>query len=179
MINDRDRADNSKSIAGNSNAFSSYSISMDGENFLSIDNLFYNLGYRSLGVEREDSNSKREQGYVIGLEYLYKVSRNSSIIPFAEMVKIRNFNGENSRNATYTTLALIGKYSSWTGSVSVIDRDIKEPLRKNKVNDRLLQLTVGYKFTDNLTVDLTRANVREDGYKGSMVGANVTYLYKF
>lgn len=179
MINDRGRADNSKSIAGNSNAFSSYSISMDGENFLSIDNLFYNLGYRSLGVEREDLNSKREQGYSIGLEYLYKVSRNSSIIPFAEIVKINNFNGERSRNATYTTLALIGKYSSWTGSVSVIDRDIKEPLRANKVNDRLLQLTVGYKFTDNLTVDLTRANVREDGYKGSMVGANVTYLYKF
>jgi hypothetical protein len=113
------------------------------------------------------------------LEYLYKITRNSSVIPFVEMVKIRNFNGERSRNATYTTLALIGKYSSWTGSVSFIDRDIKEPLRANKVSDRMLQLTIGYKFTDNLTVDISRANIEEDGHKGSMVGANLTYLYKF
>ena len=152
---------------------------MDGENFLTVDNLFYNLGYRSLGVDREDSDSKREQGYVVGLEYLYKVSRNSSIIPFMEFVKIKNFNGEKSRNATYSTLALIGKYSSWTGSISFIDRDIKEPLRANKVNDRLLQLSIGYKFTDNLTIDISRANIEEDGHKGSMVGANLMYLYKF
>jgi len=179
MFNDRGRANNSGSIAGNNSAFSSYSISMDGENFLTIDNLFYNLGYRSLGVNREDSDSKREQGYVASLEYLYKITRNSSVIPFVEMVKIKNFNGERSRDATYTTLALIGKYSSWTGSVSFIDRDIKEPLSHKKINDRMLQLTVGYKFTDNLTVDLSRANLKEDGYKAPMIGANVTYLYKF
>lgn len=179
MISDRGRADNSKTIAGNGSMFSSYSISMEGENFLTVDNLFYNLGYRSLGVDREDSNSKREQGYVVGLEYLYKVSRNSSIIPFAEIVKIKNFNGEKSRNATYSTLALIGKYSSWTSSVSYINRDIRAPLRGDKVSDKLLQLTVGYKFTDNLTVDISRANVKEEGYKGSMVGMNLMYLYKF
>ncbi len=179
VINDRGRADNSKSIAGNSNAFSSYSVSMDGENFLTVDNLFYNLGYRSLGVDREDSDSKREQGYVFGLEYLYKVSRNTSIIPFAEFVKIKNFNGEKSRDATYSTLALIGKYSSWTGSVSYINRDIRAKLRGDKLNDKLLQLTVGYKFTDNLTIDISRANVKEDGYKGSLLGANLMYVYKF
>ena len=47
---------------------------MEGENFLTVENLFYNLGYRSLGVS-DVEGSAREQGYVFGTEYLYEITR--------------------------------------------------------------------------------------------------------
>jgi hypothetical protein len=42
-----------------------------------------------------------------------------------------------------------------------------------------LQLSVGYKFTNNITVDITRAEIREDAKKASLVGVNVSYVQKF
>ncbi len=177
MINDRGPADKDAGIAGNSN-LSSYSFSMEGESFLSIKNLYYNFGYRSLGSSNA-ANRAREQGYVIGSEYLYKVGRNSSIIPFFEFVKINNFSGQRNRDAKYTTIALIGNYSSWTASASIINRNIKSAQDGNKFDGRQMQFSIGYKITDNITVDVSRANVKENGYNGAMFGGNLTYFYKF
>lgn len=177
VLNDRGRFNNNKAIAGNAGIFSSYAISMEGENFLTVENLFYNLGYRSLGVG-DVEGSAREQGYVFGTEYLYEITRDSAVIPFLEVVRINNFTGEKNRNATYATLAVIGKYSSWTGSISFIKRDIKKPQQRN-INDRQLQFSVGYKFSDNFTIDVSRADIKEDGFRGALIGVNATYLYKF
>ncbi len=176
-ISDRGRASKSNGIAGSTGTLSSYSFSFEGEDFLSFDNWYYNFGYRSLGVDNL-ANRAREQGYVIGSEYLYKLGRNSSLIPFIEIVKIKNFTGERSRNADYTTLAVIGKYSSWTASASLIHRDIKYA-RATDTKDRQIQFSIGYKFTDNFTLDISRADIKEDGRKGALVGATVSYLYKF
>lgn len=175
-ISDRGRATRNDGVAGNTGTLSSYSFSMEGENFLSVDNWFYNVGYRSLSVDNA-ANRAREQGYVFGSEYLYKIGRNTSIIPFIELVRINT--GERGRNANYRTLALIGKYSSWTASASYIQRDIKQAQRTSNIKDSQMQFSIGYKFTDNLTIDVSRANVKEDGTKGALIGATVSYLYKF
>lgn len=177
-INDRGRAARNDGEAGNTGTFSSYSVAMEGERFLGVENLYYNLGYRSLGVDKME-NRRREKGYVFGTEYLYEVGLQSALIPFVELVKIDDFTGEQNRNAVYTTFALMGKYSSWSASVSHLTRTIKQPIRGNKISDRQFQITVGYKFTDNLTLDITRADIKEDGHKGELVGALLSYLYKF
>jgi hypothetical protein len=178
VLNDRGRLNNNRGIAGNSGFFSSYAITMEGENFLTIDNLFYNLGYRSLGVGDNVDDSKREQGYVFGAEYLHEITANSAIIPLIELVRINNFTGEKNRDATYATLAVIGKYSNWTSSISFIKREIKQQ-RQSDINDRQLQFSVGYKFSDNFTIDVSRADIKENGFKGSLLGITASYLYKF
>ena len=179
-FSDRGRAVSNDGIAGNTGTLSSYSVALEGENFLNLShNLFYNVGYRSLSVDNEGANRAREQGYVFGSEYLYKLSRRSSIIPFVEIVRIKNFTGERNRNADYRTLALIGKYSSWITSASLIQSDIKSNLTGARNKGRQMQLSFGYKFTNNMTIDVSRADIREDGNKGSMLGATLTYLYKF
>ena len=181
-INNRGRAVGSNGIAGNGSTPSSYSVSMDGENFMGIKDWFYNFGYRSLSTSKTD-NRKREKGYVIGSEYLYEISSQTAIIPFIEIVKINNFTGELNRDAYYTTLALIGRYSGWTASGSYLTRDIKQSPNASravgKISDRQFQLAIGYKFTDNLTIDISRALIKEDNTKGSLVGAVVSYSYKF
>jgi hypothetical protein len=180
-IKDRGRENKNNGLSSNTGSFSSYSVLMEGENFLTVDNWFYNVGYRSLGVDKE--GRKRESGFVAGSEYLYKIGRETSLIPFVELVRIENFSGENGRVANFLTVAAIGKYAGWTASSSLMIRNIK---RRNQVADlpksfvdRQLQFSIGYKFTDNLTLDVSRAVIRENGYNAGIFGATLNYLYKF
>ena len=179
-VNDRGREPRNNGLSSNTGSFSSYSILMEGEDFLTVDNWFYNVGYRSLGVDKE--SRKRENGVVVGSEYLYKIGRETSLIPFFEMVRINNFSGEVGRSANYITVAAIGKYASWTASTSLILRNIKRPSNSALTRiayDRQLQFSIGYKFTDNLTLDISRAVIHENDHDAGIFGANLNYLYKF
>ena len=181
-IKDRGRESRNNGLSSNTGSFSSYSVLMEGENFLTVDNWFYNLGFRSLGVDY--SGRKRETGYVAGSEYLYKIGRETSLIPFVEIVRIQNFSGESGRVGNYATLAAIAKYSSWTASTSFMIRHIKRPNNNlanlSKANtDKQWQFSIGYKFTDNLTIDISRAIITENHYNAGIFGANLNYLYKF
>ncbi len=177
-VNDRKTASSKNGTAGATNALASYSVSIDGKDLFEVEDLTYNLGFRSLSVTRLEGR-QREKGYVAGLEYLYRMG-NTSIIPFAEIVKITSLTGEQGRDADYKTLALISKYSSWTGSVAYLERTVKshEASEGIKKSDQV-QLSVGYKFTNNLTLDFSRSNMKEDGYRASVIGVVASYLYKF
>lgn len=177
-IKSRSRARRSDGLASNTGTLSSYSVSMDGTHLFGIDDWVYNIGFRSLAVDNYENNA-REQGYSLASEYHYKISHNTSLIPFLELVKIDNFTGEEDRNANYTTAALIATYSSWTASVSKLRRSIKQPQRNFNINDRQLQLTIGYKFTNNITFDVSRSRMKEGGYRASMVGATLSYFHEF
>lgn len=177
-INNRGRASN-KSLAGSTSSLSSYSVFIEGEKLIGIKNLFYNFGYRSLGVE-SGYEGKRESAYVIGSEYLYKLGTQTSLIPFFETVSFNNFNGESGRRAIYNTLALIGKYGSWTASSSMVNRYSKNSASQRlNFNDRQLQFSIGYKFTNNLTIDVSRADIKEDRYSAALFGTTISYVTKF
>lgn len=176
-VDHRGRANRSNGISGNTGTLSSYSVAIDGDTLFGIEDLYYNAGYRSLGVDNI-ATKKRETAYVVGAEYLYRIGYKTSIIPFFEGVKINNFGGFENRNAVYTTAAVIGKYSAWTASVSSLTRNIQNN-PAGTANQRQLQLSIGYKFTDNISLDVSRSKLRENGYSGALVGAVLTYFYKF
>jgi hypothetical protein len=178
-INNRGRADQNDGAAGNTGTLSSYSAALEGEDFFDVENLFYNFGYRNLAINGSQAGRARETGYTTSFEYLYKTGQKSSITPFIELVKIDNFTGEKNRNATYSTAALLGKFSNWTASVSHLSRKISQPQRQNKISDNQLQLSAGYKFTNNITFDVTHSSIKENSNKGNLIGANLSYLYKF
>jgi len=173
-LNNRGRASRNDGVAGNTGTLSSYSISADGSNLFGYENWFYNVGYRSL-----DADKTRETGFVVGSEYLYKLSSLTSIIPLAEVVRINNFTGASGRTATYTTLSLIGKYSSWTASITHLTRNITMSQAIPKSTDKQLQLSVGYKFTNNITLDVTRATIKENGKSAGLMGLMASYIYQF
>jgi hypothetical protein len=179
-INGRSKERRSDGLAGNTGTLSSYTFSMEAEKLFGYDNWFYNLGYRSLGVDNSNDIARaREDGYLLGSEYLFKIGSNTSIIPFAEVSKISNFTGARGRNATYTTVALIGKYSSWTTSISQILRSINASSAIPKVRDHQLQVSVGYKFTDNLALDVSRADIKESNKSAVLFGTMLSYVYKY
>jgi hypothetical protein len=177
-VTDRGRARRADGIAGNSSTLSSYSATVEGEKLFGVDELFYNFGYRSLAVEKTD-DSAREIGYVGSLEYSLQAGNNGIIIPFVEIANINNFTGRDGRNAVYTTLSLTGKYSNWTTSVATVFRKIKNNISGADSNDHQFQTSVGYKFNDNITLDVSRMNLKEDGSKAVVFGALLSYVYQF
>lgn len=178
----RDKLRDNDGTAANNNKLSSYSLTMEGRDFFGITNLFYNFGYRNLGIEKEFLNTAREEGYTVNLEYLYKLSETTFLIPIIEAVKIDNFTGRKDRNATYVTTSLIFKYSGWNSGITYVKRDIDNnypiaPITEN--SDSLLQVNIGYKFANNLSIDLSRSDIEEDNKKASAFGLIVSYLYEF
>jgi len=178
-INGRGTESRDNGLAGNTGAFSSYTFTMEGERFFGINNWSYNVGYRKLGVDTSISERANETGYVLGTEYLIKTGYRTSVTPFFEMAKINNFTGAKDRDATYTTLALLGKYGNWTSSISNVTRNIDKYQAIEKVKDRQVQISAGYKFANNIALDVSRADIREGVNTGILYGVMASYLYKF
>ena len=177
-INKRGREKRSDGIAGNTSTPSSYTIAMEGQDLLDVKNLFYNLGYQNLAVDNM-ANRNNQTGFVGGLEYLFPLGLKTSLIPFVEIASINNLSGENDRNVNYATFALVGKYSSWTTSISTVIRDIRQKNTLGNQKDRQIQYSIGYKFSNNVVVDFSRVQIKENGYSASLLGAIASYVYSF
>jgi hypothetical protein len=181
-INKRGVDNKSRGIAGSTKSFSSYSISLEGDNLFAFKNWFYYFGYRSLGVKNSFVNNlyrDREQALAISSEYKHKIGKQTSLIPFAEAVYTKNAAGIKNRNNSYLTTALIGQFSSWTASGSYSLKNINNKQINNNKTDKQLQFSVGYKFDNNIALDLSRAKITENGRNATLVGANLTYLQEF
>jgi len=180
-LNNRSSERTNDGIAGNTSTLSSYTVTMEGQKLFGKENLFYNFGYRSLGI-KNNNNNKRETGYTLNLEYLYKLGHETSLVPLIEIVKIKNFTGLANRDAQYITTSLVAKYSRWTVSVTDVFRNISNnypaALSSNS-RDNQIQFSAGYKFTNNLAIDISRANIKENGHTASLLGVIFSYLYKF
>jgi hypothetical protein len=74
-------------------------------------------------------------------------------------------------------MALIAKYSGWTIGASHIVRDIEA--NSGNFKDKQTQYFVGYKFNNNIAVDLSHAQIKEDGASGDLIGLLVSYIYDF
>ncbi len=173
----------SDGLAGNTSSPSSYSVAIEGQDFFGVNDLFYNFGYRNLEVD-DVPGRDNEVGMVGGFEYLIPLGFKTSLIPFVEVASFENFSGIKGRNATYTTVALIGKYSSWTTSIARVTRSIKQKDiatadNLGRANDHQLQYSIGYKFRNNIAIDFSRADIKEDGHNATLFGVLTSYVYNF
>ena len=181
-IDKRGTDNKARSTAGSTKSFSSYSVSLEGDNLFAFKNWFYYFGYRSLGVKNSFANNlyrDREQALAISSEYKHKIGKQTSLIPFAEAVYTKNASGIKNRNNTYLTTALIAQFSSWTASSSYSLKNINNKQLNNNNTDKQLQFSIGYKFDNNIALDLSRAKITENGQNAALVGANLTYLQEF
>jgi hypothetical protein len=180
-INGRNKEDSKNGLAGNTNSLSSYTITFEGGDLFGVKDLFYNVGYRSLSVSQGNAilARERETGYVVGAEYSYKLGYNSSLIPMFEWSKISNFTGEKNRDANHLIAALIAKYSGWNISFSHIIRDIDQKQRNYNLNDKQTQISVGYKFVNNISIDVSRASMKENNQTFGLFGLLISYDYIF
>jgi hypothetical protein len=177
-INKRGRQNKVDGLAGDTSSPTSYTIAIEGQDLFGMRDLFYNFGYRNLDVDKIAGRDD-ETGFAGGLEYLIHLGSKTSLIPFVEIASMKNLGGELDRNVTYSTVALVGKYSSWTASVSNVTRDIRQKNLIGNKKDRQMQYSIGYKFSNNIVADITKADIKEDGNKASLIGFVVSYIYNF
>jgi hypothetical protein len=162
---------------GNTSSLSSYIIVVNGNNFL-LENLSYNLGYRSLGVEKMPQAS-REIGYTGGLSYLFELENGISLSPLVELVKINNFAGVLGNNNSYASFALMTNYNKISAGILNVYRNIKQKNSNLNLDDSQLQFSLGYKFTENLSTDFTMLKLNENNDNNLLLGAMIKYSYKF
>lgn len=178
MLAKRSKLDANDGSAANTSGFDSYSITLEGKDLFEISNLSYHIGYRHLGVEKT-ATSAPETGYTTSLAYTFELENNISLTPYVEYVKLNNYTGDKNRNNSYSFAAVTAKYDKWSASVLGGLRSIEKSSSNVDYNDYQLQFSVGYSFTDRLSLDVSTMKVREADASGLVVGAKVKYAYKF
>ena len=169
--------DSGSNVAGNNTNLSSYSITVSGNNFFDIEDLRYSFGYRDLDVKKGEGY-KNEKGILAGLEYSKPISYESYFVPFIEIARISNFRGIKGRDILYSTISASIKHSNWNIGATLVIRDVKQQNSTNH-QDKQMQYFIGYKFKNNINLDVTHLDVKESGRTAKIFGVGTSYIYKF
>ena len=174
-LNQRGR-DKSRGGAGNTESFSSFSLTATGEEFFGVENLSYNFGYSYLGTDL--SEEKEQKGYAVSFDYLQNLGENWEFIPFFEFVRLDNVDGYAGVEHNFVTLSLPFVYNNWSFIVSDT-HTFKYNVSEKDYVDYDYQISAGYKFKNGLMVDVAKRWQKEDGYKADYIGGLVSYLLTF
>lgn len=178
------RGSTSKSDGGLSNTedFRSYSISLSGSDFYSLNNNFveglsYGLGYAkqaaSVGNERD------EVRYSQSLGYKYRLSENLDTKFIAEQMTINYLGGEAAHDRNYTTVGLGFNYKSWNLGTSYTNIKNNADEAAESHDGHIRQVSVGYAFSNGVDFKLGYKNSDEDNEKSTRIGALLSYSYDF
>jgi hypothetical protein len=176
-INKRGKNKSSNNIAGNNTNLSSYSITFAGVNLFGVEDLEYNFGYRDLDVDNQ-LGYDNEKGFVGGLKYSIPISSKTFFVPMVELVKINNFNGIDGQDVLYLTTAIKFTHRNWHAGLSNVTRDV-ERSGNSDFTDSQTQYFVGYKFNNDIAIDIAHMNIEENKNKAKIVGLSLSYLYGF
>ncbi|MDY0028614.1 MAG: hypothetical protein RBR86_01590 [Pseudobdellovibrionaceae bacterium] len=182
VITARDRVSLSDGGASNTTGLQSYSVSLSGENIGKIENLVYQLGYRSLAEQSkgQDTTTDREYGWEATLSYKYPVTDALNFDMFGEYAALRNFEGlKNSDRDYYSLSAKANIYTNWNVAAAYTLRDVRDDGTGRDFHDFLFQLSGGYDFENGLTAELGWRDSREDSVDTGILGGLLRYSIDF
>ena len=182
LITARDRVTLSDGGASNTHVPKSYSIALSGENIQGIENLVYQIGYRSLAEQSkgQDATTDREYGWEATLSYKYPISSALYFDLFGEYAALRNFEGlKNSDRDYYSLSAKANINTNWNVTAAYTLRDVRDDGAGRDYNDYLFQLSGGYDFENGFTAELGRRDSQEDGVDTGIFGGLVRYSIDF
>ncbi len=153
----------------NTNDFSSYSISLEGE---IIENFGYQLSHRVLAAGEGDEND--EKGYSVSLEYSFELSQNYRLVPFVEYASFDSYEGCKN-DADYLTGSLSLEISSFNISAAYTSRDFEG---EEDISDYQYQLSAGYAFESGFSLDLGWKETEESEIQSRCLGMLAAYSLK-
>ena len=161
----------SKEDGGVSNTedFSSYSISLEGE---IIEHFGYQLSHRILAAGKGDKND--EKGYSASLEYSLEFSKDYRLIPFVEYASFDSYEGSEN-DAEYLTGSLSLEISSFNISAAYTSRNFEG---KDAISDYQYQFSAGYAFDSGFSADLGWKEAEKSEIKSCSLGLIVSYCFK-
>ncbi len=172
------RGDVDKDDGGLSNTegFSSYSVTLDGENAAGIEGFNANLGYRSQAEGDADTGLDTEHGYVAGANYTFALSEAVEANVIGEWAGLRNLDGTDDE-ADYYTAGIGIAVGNWNAATSWTGRNIDSTA--DDTNDDLYQASVGYTFSNGMTFDVGYKHTDVSDIDTDTLGGLLTYTYEF
>lgn len=167
---------------GNTHDFSSYTVTLDGDQFPMLEGLSYHLGYSRLA--RGVTEAKAENGYVGGLQWAFDLGHEMTLTPLVELAHFHNFGG-GTDNASYLTTALQFDWGDWSFVAMRTSRQVDEPNDGSGAfgrdyTDSLYSLLVGYTFDFGVTAQLAWKREKAQGEPViHALGARITYELHF
>lgn len=167
---------------GNTDGFSSYTLTLDGDGFPGLDGLSYHLGHSSLA--RGTTQTDTEKGYVAALHWVLEAGQGITVTPLAEVAHFRHAGGGTDRT-TYLTTALELGWEAWRLVAARTSRHVDEPADGSGTfgydyTDRLLSLLLSYSFDFGLEASVAWKREQVEGASLlHAIGARLSYGLKF
>lgn len=166
----------------NTHDFSSYTFTLDGDQFPMLEGLNYHLGYSRLA--KGVTEMRAEKGYVGGLQWAIDLGHEMTLTPLAELAYFRHFGG-GTDHATYVTTALQLDWCEWSLVAARTGRHVDEPgdgsgTFGRDYTDTLYSLLLGYTFDFGLTAQVAwkREKAQSEPITHAL-GARVSYELHF
>ena len=176
VISSRGRTNKRDGGAANTEDFSSYAITLEGEQLGGIIGLNYHLAYRSLKHGDANIGADDESGYAASINYAHQINQQTEINLLLERVDIKNFDGS-TQDRSYNTSSLITRIDDkWNITLSHTQRVIDSD-GAAKVHDHLFQLSGGYDFSNGLTLDIGWRQSDEESLGHNSLGILGRYVF--
>lgn len=177
-ITKRDTLDEDDGGASNTEDFSSYVASLNGENIFGVENLYYKLGFRHLAEGDADVGTDDENGYEVTLGHVFNVTDRVSADALVEYVNISNFE-TGPDDAEYFTASVVTKLDDrWNVTLGYTARNFDVD-GGDDVKDHLFQVSGGYDFGQGTTAEIGWRNSEEDGVDTDIVGGLIRHSFAF
>lgn len=178
VITGRGNVDKDDGGAANTEDFSSFVISLEGDGVAGVKNLYYQLAFRHLAQGDADAEGDDEQGVAATLGYVFPVVDNVEMDALLEYANIHHFDA-GMEDREYLSGSLVTRFfENWNVTVGYTKRNV-EPEGEVDINDHLLQATGGYDFGNGLTLDAGWLGTEESDVDTNIIGALARYTVGF
>lgn len=177
LVTNRGEIDKSDGGVSNTEDFSSFVMSLEGEDLSGVENLYYQVAYRHQDEGDVNTGGDDETGYVVTLGYSFNVQERVGMNALIEYVDIENFEAGTDDNQYLTTSLITTIDENWNVTASYTARNIDST--DGDTNDHLFQLSGGYDFGQGTTADIGWRNSEESNVDTDIVGFLVTHTIEF
>ncbi len=164
----------------NTEDFSSYSVSLGGKNFFSLDNNFidgfsYQIGYAKQG--KGEGGTEDEKRYSIGIAHTSYLYEGIKMTLITEYMNISKLGGESGHDRATTTYGLGFEHGKFTlgGTLTYKDNDADDA--DENVDDNIRQVSLGYYVDENLKIDLGYKRKKVSNEVSKIAGITIKYVF--
>ena len=175
IITERPRNRKSSGGVSNTEDFSSFSVTLDGELPFISDAVGYHLGV--VTQEGGVGDPEDELGIAVALFGEFALGEETAIAPIVEYVNQSDAGGAD-EDRDYITLGFGVTHGPWNFAVSDTIRNI-DPAGGADSDDNQIQVSGGYEFENGLTFDVGYRHLDAGGSEANTIGALLTYTIPF
>ena len=158
---------------GNTQSFRSHALAIEFEDIPGMPGIRYHLGWARLGVERGNP----EHRFASAAQWRFETADRAEFSTLAEIVHFLNADGDSDLRRTYFTGSLEYNHKGLNGSVVFTVRKKSGGDAEGSTLD--YQVSVGYEFENDVSLEAGFKRTREDGVERSTLGTKVTWALEF